>query len=403
MIQDGARLHYMVPRALHRRGLLATMFCDCYAERRGLAALAGRLLLPITPTLAHKILERRNSELDSARVSYSLRLAIKQRLARRNFATDEAYYLWVALRSGEWLLTKGFEEANAVYGFVRNVHPIVFESARARGLFAVADQMIAPATVEESEHQSQSQRWPGWERSRVNRDFSITAELETRTWAAVDHLTCGSSYVRDGLVSQGVDADKITVLPYAASSLQVPFLARSRRPGPLTVGFVGSVGLRKGAPYFFQIAKLFDPARVKFVMVGPIAIDKDVAAREKGAVKLVGPVPRSAIMSLLEQFDVFLFPSTCEGSAGAVLEAMASGLPIVCSPNSGSQVRDGLEGFLHPYDDVEAMAESIESLERSPDLRHTLGRAARARVESMNFDWYSQQLADLLRRILQAH
>ena len=114
----------------------------------------------------------------------------------------------------------------------------------------------------------------------------------------------------------------------------------------ITVGFVGSVGLRKGAPYFFEVAKRLASERVRFVMVGPILLDKQIINRYKGPVEIIGPVPWLDVGRWLERFDIFYFPSTCEGSAGAVNEAMASALPVVTTPNSGSTVRDGVEGYL---------------------------------------------------------
>ena len=59
--------------------------------------------------------------------------------------------------------------------------------------------------------------------------------------------------------------------------------------------------------------------QARFVMVGPIALDAGAVARHAGAVELAGPVSRAEVPAWLEKFDVFFFPSTCEGSASAVL------------------------------------------------------------------------------------
>ena len=132
--------------------------------------------------------------------------------------------------------------------------------------------------------------------------------------------------------------------------------------------------------------------RVRFVMVGPVLLDNRIMYHNKGPVEIMGTVPRIDVKRWLECFDIFFFPSTCEGSAGSVNEAMASALPVVTTPNSGSTVRDGVEGFLVPYDDVEAACERVERLVNDGDLRKSMGEAGRIRNKLFDLSWYSQEL-----------
>lgn len=201
-------------------------------------------------------------------------------------------------------------------------------------------------------------------------------------------------------MEQGVNPNRVTVIPYPIDTDPVAAVDRTDRSGPVTVGFVGSVSLRKGAPCFLEVAKRFDPRRVRFVMVGPVTLDRHVVADHRGEVELVGEVARSDVEAQLTQFDVFFFPSTCEGSAGAVMEALASGLPVVTSPNSGSVVRDGIEGFVRQCNNVDSYASSIEQLVDDVNLRQRMARAARLRAEQFNLDWYSNELAGMFRSLV---
>ena len=63
-----------------------------------------------------------------------------------------------------------------------------------------------------------------------------------------------------------------------------------------------------------------------------------------------------------QQADIFVLPSIEEGSALVTYEAMACGLPVVTTPNAGSVVRDGVEGFIVSIRDPDALAERIESV-----------------------------------------
>jgi glycosyltransferase involved in cell wall biosynthesis len=125
-----------------------------------------------------------------------------------------------------------------------------------------------------------------------------------------------------------------------------------------------------------------------------------MARREIAAhVELVGAVPRSEVRGWLERFDILLFPSTCEGSAGAVMEAMATGLPIVTTPNSGTIVRDGVDGFIRPYESPDELAACVDRLASDEKLRLEMGCSARRQAEANDIDAYSRAIADLMRRV----
>jgi glycosyltransferase involved in cell wall biosynthesis len=80
--------------------------------------------------------------------------------------------------------------------------------------------------------------------------------------------------------------------------------------------------------------------------------------------------------------SIFVFPSLTEGNPKVVMEAMASGLPVITTDNAQSIVKDGESGFVVPIRDSEAIKEKIEFLYNNPDIRETMGRKARRAVEN---------------------
>jgi glycosyltransferase involved in cell wall biosynthesis len=100
--------------------------------------------------------------------------------------------------------------------------------------------------------------------------------------------------------------------------------------------------------------------------------------------------------------NMFLFPSRHEGMPNAVLEAMASGLPVVASRISGNEelVVDGETGLLVPSEDVDSLRDALRKLILDAPLRGRMGAASRRRVEN-NYNWESvaQQYAHLLERV----
>ena len=158
------------------------------------------------------------------------------------------------------------------------------------------------------------------------------------------------------------------------------------------------MNLRKGTPYFLEVAKRLTSQKLRFVMVGPSALQEAAPRSLSKTVQLTGRVNRAQVIKWLERFDILFFPSTCEGSAGAVMEAMAAGLPVVTSPNSGSLVRDGVDGFVRPYDDVEGYCHCIQKLADDSSLRLHAGVEARRSAEAVTLENYGARLVAALKQ-----
>lgn len=395
VLQDGARLHYAVPVALQRAGLLERVYADWYDAPGSPERLITRALARLRPAAARKLAGRHNAELDPSKVVHNPLLFLRLNLARPWSRSSEDLYDFGRRLHRAWLRDRGLGRADALFGFVRNLPPELCADARRRGLRTVGDQMIAPAMIERRESRLQLERWPGWQRSLDLSELDRIDRTERRTWSHLDAITCASHYVRDGLVAAGIDASRVHVMPYPLDPREYPYVDRPAGRTPFTVGFVGGLNLRKGIPYVFDVARRLRSRPVRFVLVGPNHLSDTANSDRPGNVEVVGPVPRSDVPGWLSRFDCLLFPSTCEGSATAVMEAMATGLPVVTSPNSGSVARDGVDGFIRAYDDVGGMAEAVERLADNVEMRELMGRSAARRVLEYNVDSYARFLAEL--------
>jgi len=105
------------------------------------------------------------------------------------------------------------------------------------------------------------------------------------------------------------------------------------------------------------------------------------------SVFLAGALPREKIAQLMATADVFVLPSKVESSPLSLLEASASGVPVVCSNSGGvpEVFQDGLNALLYPPGDDEAMAQAVIRLLRNKELAKTISANA---VQTANrFTW----------------
>ncbi len=121
-----------------------------------------------------------------------------------------------------------------------------------------------------------------------------------------------------------------------------------------------------------------------------------------GRVHFLGWQSRHQLLEQYQWANLFLFPSRHEGMPNAVLEAMASGLPVVASRIAGNEelVVDGENGFLVPPEDVESLREVLQRMLATPALRTEMGASARRRVEA-HYSWQhiAQQYVQFLEKV----
>ena len=170
------------------------------------------------------------------------------------------------------------------------------------------------------------------------------------------------------------------------------------------VCFVGRLELSKGAGYLLQAWKRLALANAELVMAGEVRPEMKelLETHRDSSVRTPGFLTMQKLLELYRESDLFVFPSVNEGLAQVLLEAMATGLPVVATELSGACdcVTEGKEGFIVPARDVDRTAEAIQWCYDHRDETRAMGRAARDRIESQfTLDHYNQRMIALYREL----
>lgn len=392
----GARMHYAVARILAKEGRLGHFFTDICGTKSW-PALLSKLPRALLPRAVQRLVGRVPSDVPPELITdfplFGVRSAIR-RLRIEGAAEEASHAVWAGSRFSTLVAAKGFHGAVGLYAYSGDALEQM-RAARRQGLWVAVEQMIAPRPVVDAILAEEMQRFPDWVGPpQRNPHASAFAARERAEWALADCIVCPSEFVRDHVVAEGGPAERCVVVPYGVD-VKGRSGATLRAPGPLRILTVGEVGLRKGSPYVLQAAERLGPVAC-MRMAGPDRLPAPVHRRLSRSIELRGIVPRAAIAEEYRWADVFLLPSLCEGSATAVYEALASGLPVITTYSTGSIVRDGVEGLIVPERDPQAMVDAVRYLAENEHIRMTMAANARLRARDYTVEKYGARLLGVL-------
>ena len=214
-------------------------------------------------------------------------------------------------------------------------------------------------------------------------------------YALADLIVCNSDYSRDSFLAAGFEPGRVVALPLGcATELFQPAV---RRPERFTALFVGRNRYEKGLLDVLEAARGLQPGSRLFLSGSPDAISLAHVAGLDAEVEFLGPITMQRMPDVYRQASVFVFPSLSDGFGLVVPEAMASGLPVVVSDHTGAAdlVTDGVDGFVVPAGDADAIADRLRLLEQDPDLVARMGSRARVTAVANGWTRYQQRLLDL--------
>ncbi|KAF3884589.1 MULTISPECIES: glycosyltransferase family 4 protein [Nostocales] len=368
--QLGARKHYQEPLLFHRWGILDRLYTDFYSGHNKLTGkLRNSRIYNHLPNALKKGLDRYEPELQNAKIIHFPKLGYQYLQALKKAPPEQApqIYIWAGQKFCQQIIQHGLGDANTIYGF-NSACLELFEYAKKRGIRCVLDQTLAEWSLVHKLLLEEEQRWPGWSLSpfKVGEADLELLEREQREQDLADRIICGSSFVKNSLIARGVDGEKISVLPLGRlkerSLIQNSYLksVQQNDDETLKILFVGSVNLRKGIPYLLKALKQIK-GKISFTckVVGSLEINYQRVTEYSDVCTFLGRVPRAEMKDLYNWADVFVLPSICEGSAMVTYEALLAGIPTITTDNSGSIVRDGIDGAIVPIREIDAIANQL--------------------------------------------
>jgi len=204
---------------------------------------------------------------------------------------------------------------------------------------------------------------------------------------------CPSRFTRDELVAHGFErirlwgrgVDTQRFHPAHRTAEWRNYLSGGQPDAPLLL-FVGRVALEKRIDWLRPLFETLPQARLAIVGDGPARRQIEKLFANTPTV-FTGYLQGEALARAYASADLFVFPSATETFGNVVLEAMASGLPVVVARAGGpvDHVRHGENGLTFDPNDLQDMLEQVQRLVLTPGLIQTLGANARAYAETQTW------------------
>lgn len=227
---------------------------------------------------------------------------------------------------------------------------------------------------------------------------------EEAEYQLADAIAVPSQFAKRSFIKMGISEKKLHLVPYGVN-LKLFHPVTSPDSNFFDVLFVGSASLRKGVPYLLQaFSQLQHPnKRLKIVgIVQPELASSIERAASKYNIVTTGHIPQPQLKSVMSRSHVMVLPSVEEGLALVQAQALACGCPVIATTNTGAEdlFTDGVEGFIVPIRNPEAIAERMQLLADRPDLQQQMSVAALERVKRLG-GWasYGTAMFELFSRL----
>ncbi len=402
VVHRGARDAYQVAAALANAGMLERLVTDLYWGND--SAWQAKLFAVLPESVKSLLRQRSHPQVPGALVqqtplsgltSYllekrkSLPFSLRRNAIRRTDATLGRKAGALAAKTGSLLLSYSYYGYHAFSsygkpGVLFQLHP---HPASVRRI--LENELAAHPDCAESLRKE-------WELSLPSEDFDrLIAETKM-----ADHFLVASSFTRKTLVENGAKPESIRVVPYGVDLNRFsPGERRERRTGPLRLLFVGTINQRKGIKYLLEAMRLLGQSPVELTVCGRVVDSLSLFSPFGDRVKVRPSVSLTELQQAYREADLFVFPSVAEGFAQVLLEALASGLPILSTTHTAAPdlIEHGREGFVVAPRRPELVASHIEWALTHRDQLHEMRSAARTRAEYFTWDRFQAGIVDAMR------
>ena len=229
-----------------------------------------------------------------------------------------------------------------------------------------------------------------------------TWQRELLEYELADYISIPSNFVKRTFLEYGILESKLLLNPYG---VDLSFFKQVKKKDKVfRVVYAGGLNIRKGTAYFLQAFFELDLPNSELIHLGNVNKEvEDIIQKYKSPkIKFIGNKPQNELYKYYSQGSVFVIMSIEEGLSMVQLQAMACGLPLICTTNTGGDdliTENGKEGFVISIRGVNELKEKLLFLYENSEKMKQMGEAAKNRANLFSWDSYGNRYIKNLSRI----
>lgn len=307
---------------------------------------------------------------------------------KRSFVEDRIQDHWVA----RWIRK---HQPDVLIGYEKSCLRSLKEIKKYKGLAILDLAQVHPFFIA-----SLRQQYPFFtEITGSDQLFRKICAIKLAEYKQANCILTLSAFARKTLLENGVEPKKVKTVNLGFDPSK--FLLKkydSNNKRPLQLIFSGTVTRRKGVHLLLELMSEIQELDIELTIIGPVGdnFGFEEKIRENNRISYYTFLPHEKLAELLRASDVFIFPSFLDSWAMVVIEAMACGLPVIITTNTGARdAVTGNEGFILPVNDLPSLKEKVTFFYENREMISKMGLAARKTAEQYSWERYYSSIKRL--------
>lgn len=391
--QIGARHRYLIPRILHKHGLLYYLFTDSCRY-----SLLGKLsetlsTFGITTQLTRRLVKR-DPQIPKSLIKSSDYLTLKRFINRKSSSLQKYITIYQSMSS---IFKKyNIENADCIYNmYFENIDFLKY--VKHKGKKIIVDIYENPKAFAElieeikrnPEYASLGHLIDEYIDKHILREKYIEDLFEI-----ADYYTVPSLFVLNAIKNYtNFKLEKAFILPYPTSIKPKTYNYHPRRH---TLIWVGNDPVRKGLIYCAKAATILKKkySDLDFRIIGKVD-DKIIKNSAFKDLHFIGVLNAKELQQEYETAEAYVFPTLFEGFAGTVIEAASCGCPIITTEGAGTDM-DNFPAIYIPRYNYEAIISAVISIFENPNIRNELSKKTFEYAKCLSADVYEKNLINII-------
>ena len=243
-------------------------------------------------------------------------------------------------------------------------------------------------------------------RPNVPSEKMISKEIEEYNLA--DFICVPSQYVKESFIKYGIKEDKIIKVPYGVD-LKEFYLIKDikKKDNKFRIISTGSISIRKGSHYLLKAFLNLNLPNSELVFVGDVSPEFQKIKKKYSKItniKFVKKQKQEVLKYYYNNSDLFILCSIEEGLAMVQAQAMACGLPVICTTNTGGSeiVDDDINGYIIPIRNIEILKNKIKILYNDRDKLEEMSKCAHAKANNkLSWENYGDRMLKIYSELMQ--